>query len=176
MPFSRFPFRALAPALGALLLWPASLSAGGPPQTADPEGDLIDVAPNIIVIDHTTIAAWNRLLTADAEIAASIERGELAGIAEQSEIIKAAATVIGETVRVGDTSIRKRLDSGVRKIAGLADHLRDVAALGKLTRVETVYHNLHKYVEWVRDNLPPPATGESFDQPVTEQAAPPSSH
>lgn len=110
---------------------------------------------DLVLMEIEAVTAWTSLQAADAEIPAMIDQGQFADVSRQSEIIKSAATIIGQKTRLSDKQIKPLLDSLVRQVVALADRLHDAAASGKPRRVTTAYQNLHRYVEWAQAHLPP---------------------
>ena len=154
MPSCHHRFFGLSVTALAISLSPASRAVERPhsePVIPATGGDTND---QVLVIEIEAVAAWTSLQAADAEIPTLIEQGQFAGVSEQSEIIKAAVTTIGQKVRVGDKPIKRRLDSVIQQIIAFADRLHGAAASGESRRVTTAYQNHHRYVEWAQAHQP----------------------
>ena len=155
MPSYHHRFFALTVTALAIALSPASPAVEHPHSVANIPLAGSEINDQIVLIEIEAVTAWTKLQATDAEIPGLIERGQFGAVSEQSEIIKAAATIIGQKLRVSDKPIKRRLDSVVPQVIAFADHLQDAAASGKSSRVATAYQNLHRYVEWAQAHLPP---------------------
>ncbi len=144
--------RRLLIAIVALVTWGVSIAQADSTQNDTPEDQQRQVH---LILDDESAAAWNQIQIADERISALIESAQIDGVVQQADAIKAATITIAEKITASDSSVQKRRDSIARQIIGLAERLHAAALSGKRTRVETAFHNLHRYVVAAREYLPP---------------------
>lgn len=153
-------------AVVALILWGVSTA-----QTDSAENHSLEALQQQVhlVLDDEAAAAWNQIQIADERISALIESAQIDGVLQQADAIKAATITIAAKITASDSSMQKRRDSIVRQIIGFAERLRAAALSRKRSRVETAFHNLHRYVAAAKEYLPPiqiPKNASSGDATV----------
>ena len=114
-----------------------------------------------VTVSATAKEAWEGLQSADAQIDQLLRVNRLSEVPAQAELIKTAVRTIGRGVHATDETISKRFNSAAREILVLADRLSTVAVTGNRTRAQTVYVNLHRYVEFAQTHLPSETGGNS---------------
>lgn len=119
-------------------------------------------APPVVHVSREAVTAFDALVVVDQRIAKLIERGATLEVAAEARLVKAHIETLRDAIQTDDGSVAKRIRSAARESLALADRLGSVAASGNLRRTETVYHNLHRYVEFVAQHLP--ATLEPEDR------------
>lgn len=111
-------------------------------------------APPVVRISREAVTAFNALAVADQRIAKLIEHGATQEVAAEARLVKVHIETLRDAIQTDDGSVAKRIRSAARESLALADRLGYVAASGNVRRTETVYHNLHRYVEFVAQHLP----------------------
>jgi hypothetical protein len=136
----------------ALFTWGVSTAQADSARNNTPEDQQRQVH---LILDDETRAAWSRIQIADERISALIESAQIDGVIQQADAIKAATIILSNKIVPSDSSMQRRRDSIARQIIGFAERLHAAALSGKRTRVETAFHNLHRYVMAAREYLPP---------------------
>lgn len=119
-------------------------------------------APPVVHVSREAVAAFDALVVVDQRIAKLIELGETLEVAAEARLVKVHIETLRDAIQTDDGSVAKRIRSAARESLALAERLGSVAARGNLRRTETVYRNLHRYVEFVAQHLP--ATLEPEDR------------
>lgn len=114
-----------------------------------------------VVVGADAVAAFEVALEADAAIESLLAEGRLAEVAVEAQRVKDAIETMRSSVRTEDRATSRRIQSAAKESLALADRLMAVAAAGNRARARTVYHNLHRYVEFVAKQLPAELTSES---------------
>ena len=112
-----------------------------------------------VKVTEEAAGAWATLQAADVKIGEALAAGNLAEVGVQAERVRTATLAIVRGVRPTDESAIRRLNSVGREVLSLAERLAAVAGSGNRGRAETVFANLHRYVEFIQSKLPPGGAG-----------------
>jgi hypothetical protein len=114
-----------------------------------------------VVVGADAVAAFEVALKADAAIESLLAEGRLAEVVVEAQRVRNAIETMRTSVRSTDGATSRRIQSAAKESLALADRLMAVAATGNRARARTVYHNLHRYVEFVAKHLPAEPTIEA---------------
>jgi hypothetical protein len=114
-----------------------------------------------VAVGADAVAAFEVALAADAAIESLLAEGRLEEVALEAQRVKDAIETMRASVRTTDRATSRRIQSAAKDSLVLADRLMAVAAAGNRARARTVYHNLHRYVEFVAKHLPAEITREA---------------
>lgn len=114
-----------------------------------------------VVAGADAVAAFRVALAADAAIGSLLVEGRMDELVIEARRMKEAIETMRTSVRVTDRATSQRVQSATKESLVLADRLVTVAATGNRARARTVYHNLHRYVEFVAKHLPADLTAET---------------
>lgn len=114
-----------------------------------------------VKVSEAAAGAWAQLQAADVKIGEALAAGNLAEVGIQAERVRTATLAIVRGVRPTDEAAIRRLNSAGREVLSLAERLAAVAGAGNRGRAETVFANLHRYVEFIQAKLPPGTAGRS---------------
>lgn len=114
-----------------------------------------------VVVGADAVAAFEVALAADAAIESLLDYGRLEEVVLEAQRVKDAIETMRTSVRTEDRATSRRIQSAAKESLALADRLMAVAATGNRARARTVYHNLHRYVEFVAKHLPAELTRDA---------------